>query len=65
MEHLAINHADMVSAEVERTNNRHGEYRVILRDLDADAIIETRFFQTRADAVAYADRVVGNNKAAA
>jgi hypothetical protein len=59
MEHLAVNHDDMVSAEVERTHNKRGEYRVIFRDLDADAVVATRFFKTRAAAIAYADAAVG------
>lgn len=56
MEHLAVNHADGVSAEVCAVRDRGAwAYRVTFRDLDADAVIENRTFRSRADAVAYAD----------
>jgi len=62
MEHLIVNYADMVSAEVEMmTSGKHlGMYRVIMRDLDADAVIAIRFFprDRRADAIAFADDIV-------
>jgi hypothetical protein len=62
MEHLIVNHQDMVSAEVEMviTGKRLGMYRVIMRDLDADAVVAIRFFprHRRADAIAFADDIV-------
>jgi hypothetical protein len=68
MEHLEVNHETMVSAEVEMVLNGKfsGSYRVIFRDLDADAIIEVRYFNRarRADAIAYA-KTLATGKVAA
>lgn len=60
MEHLTVNHQDMVSAEVEMviTGKRLGMFRVTMRDLDADAVIAIRFFPRRADAIAFANDIV-------
>jgi hypothetical protein len=56
MDHLAINHADAVAAEVDAILSKGAwRYRVTFRDLDADAVIARRTFQNRASAVAYAD----------
>ena len=69
MEHLEVNKDTMVSAEVEMVldGKYHGHYRVIFRDLDADAIIEVRVFSRdrRDDAISYAKKVVHGTQVAA
>lgn len=55
MEALFVNHDDMLSTEVDFI--RLDRWRVTFRDLDADRVIETRFFVTREAAVAYAERL--------
>lgn len=64
MEHLEVNPDTMVAAEVEMV--LEGKYRVIFRDLDADAVIAVRIFPRamRDAAIAYAKSIV-NNKVAA
>ena len=68
MEHLEVNYETMVSAEVEMAlaGKFSGSYRVIFRDLDADAIIEVRYFDRdrRADAIAHA-KTLATGKVAA
>lgn len=62
MEHLEVNHDTMVAAVVEMVleGKYHGHYRVIFRDLDADAVIAVRTFprHMRDDAIAYAKKLV-------
>jgi len=78
MEHLEINHDDMISAEVEMVlaGPRHGQYRVIVRDLsylehddldEADGVIEMRYYPraARDAAIEYAKTIVHGKKAAA
>ena len=55
MEALFVNHDDMLSTEVDFI--RLDRWRVTFRDLNADQVIETRFFLTREAAVAYAERL--------
>jgi len=68
MEHLEVNHDTMAAAVVEMVleGKYHGKYRVIFRDLDADAVIAVRIFPRamRDAAIAYAKSIV-NNKVAA
>ena len=68
MEHLEVNPDTMVAAEVEMVleGKYHGHYRVIFRDLDADAVIAVRIFprHMRVDAIAYAKSIVDNEVAA-
>ena len=52
MEALFVNHEHQLSAEVHFVNRTR--YRVVYRDLDADAVLHTRFFPTRELAVASA-----------
>jgi hypothetical protein len=76
MEHLEINHDDMISAEVEMVlaGPRHGQYRVIVRDLDSDAeslvddrVLEVRYYPRpdRDAAIAFAKSAVHGSKVAA
>jgi hypothetical protein len=62
MEHLEVNHDTMVAAEIDMVleGKYHGKYRVIFRDLDADAVIAVRIFpqHMRDDAIAYAKKLV-------
>ena len=55
MDHLVVNHEDGVSAEV--YFDRNDRFRVVMRDLDADAVIGVRIFPNREQAVAWADQV--------
>jgi hypothetical protein len=68
MEHLEVNHETMVSAEVEMVleGKYHGDYRVIFRDLDADAVIAVRIFprHMRDAAIAHA-KTLATGKVAA
>lgn len=77
MEHLEINHDDKLSAEVEMVvaGPRHGQYRVIVRDLsylehhdldEADGVIEMRYYprDARDAAIAFAKSTVHGKKAA-
>lgn len=67
MEALFVNHDHMLSTEVDRmtTGKFVGKFRVIFRDLDADAVIDVRFYPTREAAVQFAERLAQQGKVAA
>jgi hypothetical protein len=59
MDALFINHETNMASEVQFINRRGPKYRVILRDLDSDMVVDaSRFFKTLEAARAYAEKLV-------
>jgi succinate dehydrogenase/fumarate reductase-like Fe-S protein len=59
MDALFINHETNMASEVQFINRRGPRYRVTLRDLDSDMVVDaSRFFETLEAARAYAEKLV-------
>jgi len=62
MDALFVNHETNMAAEVDFVNRKGPRYRVALRDLDSDNIVDgSRFFATLEEASAYAAHIAGVN----